>query len=85
MNQNTCSVDGCSNPADVTVLLYDVYEDGHVFSEPDSTCPRLCNEHMIQNENGTKGERRPRGITYYPHTNKHAAQGYSIYEKINKA
>ena len=55
-----------------------------MFSERDITCPFLCGEHMIENEEGAKGDRRPRGITHYPHTNQHGAQGFTIYKPISE-
>jgi restriction endonuclease Mrr len=39
---------------------------------------------MDINEDEAKGERRPRGIVYYPYTNKNVAQGYSKYNPIKE-
>jgi hypothetical protein len=81
-----CSVADCSNPAAVQVLLYDVYLDhagDNVFWEQDYTCPFLCEDHMIENEKRAQGERRPRGVTEYPFTNKNQAQGITIYYPLS--
>lgn len=82
-----CSVPECPNSATVEVLLYDVYlhPDGGVFSEQDRTCPFLCENHMIENEERAEGERRPRGDTRYPYTNQNGAQGFTIYRELGEA
>lgn len=80
-----CSVPNCDNNAFVEVRLYDVYPQIQVldiYDQEDSTCPYLCKEHLAENEAGADGERRPRGKVYYPHTNKHCAQGFNIYRKL---
>jgi hypothetical protein len=80
-----CAAPGCTAPAAVEVYLYDVYatSTGEVFSEIDKTCQFLCTEHVKQNENEAKGERKPRGITSYPFSNADGAQGFSIYRSID--
>lgn len=79
----TCSVDGCSNEADLEVILYDFYPgDGTVFFERDFTCPYICASHAKQNEAGIKGTREPRSGAAYPFTNKHFAQGFTIYRPL---
>src|SRR5262249_39083980 len=75
-----CSVPGCDKPASVQVRLYDAYfEDGTIFDEEDVTCPRLCVEHLLENEEKAKGERRPRGSVRYPYSNQRLAQGFTVY------
>src|SRR5262249_26134034 len=49
-----CSVKGCTDPATVRVILYDVYSFGNVFFEQDRTCPYLCEAHVVENEQGAK-------------------------------
>ncbi len=78
-----CSVPDCSGPAAVEVYLYDVYSTGEVFWELDRTCGFLCTHHMLKNEADAKGERKPRGFVQYPYTNKHGAQGFSIYRPLD--
>ncbi len=79
-----CSVAGCGADARVEVILYDVYTDMRdVFFEQDHTCPYLCGDHLVQNENGIRGERRPRGSSSYPHSNQHCAQGFTIYRPLD--
>ena len=57
-----CSVDGCDEPAEVEVILYDVYHSPPaVFFQRDQTCSFLCGEHMVENEGRAQGERKPRG------------------------
>jgi hypothetical protein len=79
MSDAKCSVPKCGDAAAVEVRLYDVYPDGTIFDERDFTCPYLCAHHLIENENGAKGERRPRGTVRYPHSNQDVAQGFTIY------
>ncbi|MGB4284774.1 MAG: restriction endonuclease [Bacteroidales bacterium] len=80
-----CSVDGCNSRAEYEVVLYDYYQhNSETFYEQDFTCPFLCQKHMDENEAKAKGERRPRGVVYYPYTNKHAAQGYSKYNPLKE-
>lgn len=77
-----CSVKGCDRKAVAEVILYDVYSDGELFFEQDRTCPFICAKHLIENEEGAKGERKPRGMVAYPHTNQHVAQGFTIYRPL---
>jgi hypothetical protein len=79
------SVDGCDEPAAVEVILYDVYSSvPDVFFERDRTCPFVCGWHMAENEDGARGERRPRGHVSYPYTNRHGAQGFTIYRPLSE-
>lgn len=81
-----CSVEGCKAEAKFRVILYDFYPhpgDARVFYETDLTCPALCSEHAIENEKGAIGERKPRGVVTYPHSNGEAAQGFTIYQPID--
>lgn len=84
MSSPNCSVPGCSNPAAFKVLLCDVYlePEGGFFSEQDFTCPYLCEAHRDENEQKADGTKLPRGVTLYPFTNQHAAQGYTDYEAL---
>lgn len=78
-----CSVNGCANLADFEVVLYDYYDYmKETFYEQDFTCPFICQHHLDENEKEAKGERRPRGVVYYPYTNRHHAQGYSKYNPL---
>jgi hypothetical protein len=80
-----CSVTDCGEDAYVEVILYDVYTakaERKVFFKRDHTCPFLCRDHMVENEKGAEGERKPRGVTRYPFTNRHAAQGFTIYRPL---
>ncbi len=77
-----CSVDGCTRQAVAEVLLYDLYEDGTIFFEQDFTCPFICTQHMLENERQAKGVRRPRGFVEYPYTNRHSAQGFTLYRPL---
>jgi hypothetical protein len=46
-----CRVEGCEKDATVEVLLYDFYAElPEVRLERDFTCPFLCSEHMVENE-----------------------------------
>jgi hypothetical protein len=49
-----CSVKGCKSPADFEVILYDVYVGTDVFFERDFTCPFLCFDHDVENEEKAK-------------------------------
>jgi len=83
MQKPKCSVDGCDNDATCEVILFDVYmHNGSVFFERDFTCPYLCSQHVLENEKGAQGERRPRGDVLYPFTNKNNAQGFTIYRPL---
>ena len=83
MKEPKCSVDRCGDDATCEVILFDVYmHDGSVFFERDFTCPYLCSKHVLENERGAEGERRPRNVVRYPFTNKHAAQGLTIYRPL---
>lgn len=62
-----CSVKGCTRKAEFRVILYDVYRDGSVFFEEDYTCPRLCAQHLRENEEGAKSNN---GVEI-PHTVEH--------------
>ena len=80
-----CSVDGCEREAAFEVILYDFYASvsrAEVFSEQDFTCPYICEARATENENGAQGERKPRGVVQYPYTNRHQAQGFTIYSPI---
>jgi hypothetical protein len=85
MTRQDCSVTGCGDAAAVEVRLYDVYPDGTLFDERDNTCPFLCSRHLVENENGANGVRKPRGIMRYPHSNRHFAQGFTIYRRLGGA
>ncbi len=80
-----CAAPECTVPATVEVYLYDVYANstGEVFSEIDTTCPFLCAEHVKQNENEARGERKPRGVTSYPFSNLNGAQGFTVYRSLD--
>jgi len=83
MVNEKCSVEECQNPAAYQVILYDVYVPlGDVFFEEDFTCPRICRDHMIENESKAKGVREPRGDVEYPYTNRNQAQGFTIYRPL---
>jgi hypothetical protein len=80
-----CRAPGCTNNADVEVILYDLYlygETGDVFFERDYTCPFLCSLHMTENEEQARGERKPRATVRYPYTNRNGAQGFTIYRPL---
>lgn len=79
-----CSVEGCGHEAAAEVRLYDVYADGTGFDKQDYTCPFLCATHLLENEQRANGERRPRGITRYPFSNQHIAQGFTIYRWLRE-
>jgi hypothetical protein len=80
----SCSVKGCPHPAEYEVYLYDYYPPpfNKEFFEQDFTCPFLCSSHMEENEALAEGARVPRGMVYYPYTNRHKAQGYTTYAPI---
>lgn len=79
----TCRVEACRNPADYEVILYDFYtEVGDVFFERDFTCPYICCEHAVENEERAVGVREPRGSVSYPCTNRERAQGFTIYRPL---
>ena len=78
-----CCAPACDKEAGYEVILYDIYLDGGgVFFEQDYTCPFLCEAHVLLNEAGAEGVRRPRGHVTYPYTNRHRAQGFTIYKPI---
>jgi hypothetical protein len=81
----TCAARGCREAAEFEAVLYDVYPHGEVFFERDHTCPFLCAAHMLDNEAGACGDRRPRGFTTYPHTNRSNALGFTIYRPLSEA
>lgn len=86
MNPN-CHAPNCQEPADVEVILYDVYlelddQGGDVFFERDHTCPFLCNQHMVENEQQASGTREPGGDIKYPFTNQNGARGFTIYRPL---
>lgn len=74
----------CNAPASVEVILYDVYSEGTVFFERDTTCPFLCVAHLIENEKSLSESRVPRGIASYKYSNKHDAQGFTIYKPLDQ-
>jgi HJR/Mrr/RecB family endonuclease len=81
-----CSAQGCASPAEFEVYLYDFYElpDGdEEFFEQDLTCPFLCESHVEENERLAKGERTPRSVVRYPHSNRSGAQGYTKYQPVS--
>jgi hypothetical protein len=79
-----CSVPGCSAEADCEVILYDFYpEDGHVFFERDFTCPFICAEHRIRNEEQSQQALGPLGVLARPYTNLHGASGLTIYRPLD--
>jgi hypothetical protein len=46
-----CSVKGCEKSATVEVLLYDFYAElPEVRLEQDFTCPFLCSDQLVENE-----------------------------------
>jgi hypothetical protein len=80
-----CRAPDCDADADVEVFLHDEYvgyPDGTIFHERDFTCPFLCDAHKQENELKAEGERRPRGMVCYPYTNRHLAQGWSMYRPL---
>jgi hypothetical protein len=84
--KHKCAVPGCTRRADVEVILYDVYAfEADVHFERDFTCPYLCFPHMVKNEEEAEGVRRPRGHVEYPFTNRHSAQGFTIYRRLDQS
>jgi hypothetical protein len=86
MSTPVCAAERCSSPAAFEVILYDFYTElsgEEVFWEQDFTCPFLCHRHVRENEASAKGEREPRGFVAYKFTNRHLAQGFSIYRPLN--
>ena len=79
-----CSVENCTNDAYFEVFLYDVYIQGEsdTFFESDETCPYLCKNHMVENENSIQGTREPRRVYSYKHSNRYSAQGFTIYKPL---
>ena len=77
-----CAVAGCQSDAVAEVIQYDVYHDGSILFQQDETCPYLCAKHLVQNEDEAAGVREPRGIVEYPHSNRHGAQGFTIYKPL---
>jgi hypothetical protein len=83
MTEFKCAVPGCAEAAVVEVRLYDLYlHPVVVFDEQDYTCPYLCAVHLEQNEEEAKGERTRRAWMQYPYTNRHKAQGFTIYRDL---
>lgn len=83
--ETKCSVKECGNLADYEVVLYDYYDYAkETFYEQDYTCPFICQSHLEENETKAEGERRPRGVVYYPYTNQDRAQGYSKYNPLKE-
>jgi len=82
MSGHNCSVPNCSEKAAVEVILYDVYDTGEVFFEQDSTCPYLCHGHVAENEASIQGNRVPGNTVNYKYSNRHSAQGFTIYRPI---
>jgi hypothetical protein len=78
----SCSVMLCERDAAVEVIMYDVCPNGEVFFEVDPTCPYLCAFHLLENEQGAVGTRKPRGAIRYPHTNRSGLRGFSIYRPV---
>jgi hypothetical protein len=79
-----CCVKNCTNSADYKVYLYDCYQDiKEIFVEQDETCGFLCSEHMIENEQSCRGERKPRGYCEYKYSNKRVSHGFTIYLPID--
>jgi len=75
-----CSVDGCPSLAAYRVMLYDFDPvEGAIRFEPDETCPYLCREHAVDNEEHARGRRAPRVRVTYPYTNRDGRHGLSIY------
>lgn len=76
----TCSVDGCKNQAEYEVIFYDYYTGiNSVHFAQDYTCPFICDEHMQENEAGSRGIREPRSHINYPFTKRHGGQAYTKY------
>jgi hypothetical protein len=84
MKPPQCSVDDCDRDSAVEVRLYDVYPDGTVFDQLDFTCPFLCRQHLKENEEGARGERKGRGMVNYPFTNRENAVGFTIYRPFSE-
>lgn len=81
-----CAVPGCTEEATFEVILYDFYpypgKAADAFFEQDFTCPFICGPHAVENEDSAQGERKPRHVVTYSYTNKHAAQGFTIYRPL---
>lgn len=75
-----CSVDGCPSLAAYRVMLYhfDPAEGAVSFAE-DESCPYLCREHALENEEEARGERSLYGRVAYPHTSRGGDRGISLY------
>lgn len=75
-----CSVEGCPNLAAYRVMLYDLDPaEGAVRFDADETCPSLCLEHVLDNEQGARGERGLHAVVAYPHTNRDGRPGVTVY------
>ena len=81
-----CSVDGCPSLAAYRVMLYDFDPvGGAVRFGPDETCPYLCLEHAVDNEKQARGDRSMHAHVSYPHTNRGAERGLSVYLDLPSA
>lgn len=86
MTNEKCAVPGCTSQAVVEVRLYDVYlscDEVEIFDQRDFTCPFLCAQHVQENEQSSRGERKPRAIVRYPYSNQQGAQGFTIYRSLS--
>jgi hypothetical protein len=87
MATHKCAVPGCGEEACVEVRLYDLYigrgYEPEVFNERDYTCPYLCEQHLLENEEKAEGERKARGYVKYPYSNQMSALGFTIYRDLN--
>ena len=79
-----CSVEGCTRDAVVEVILYVIYpEEQQVFFERDCTCPYLCAQDMVENEERLRRERGRCGAARYPFTNGQGANVFTAYCTLN--
>lgn len=82
----TCAVQGCGRHAEFEVFVHGfsfyTHDKGGILDYQDSTCPFLCREHMIENEERASGPRRWDSDTRYPHTKKDRGSGYTTYLPI---
>lgn len=75
-----CSVEGCPSLAAYRVMLYDFEPvGGAVRFVADETCPYLCLEHAVDNEEHARGERGTHVHVAYPYTNRDREHGVSVY------
>jgi hypothetical protein len=77
-----CSVEDCSADAELYVYLQDDYGYSIEYDERDPSCPYMCHEHAVQNDEESIGFGRERQYPFSKWAGRRTVRGWTSYRDI---